>query len=117
MRKLNSLELAFLGDSIHTTFVRKWALENLNKPINAIHLVCSKLCSAKHQSEVLDKLELSDQEKNIVRLARNAKPKHQAKNADTIEYKKATSFEALIGHLFITKQTERLNEILTKSLQ
>ncbi len=116
MRKLNSLELAFLGDSIHTNFVRKWALENLDKPINAIHLACSKLCSAKHQSEVLDKLELTEEEKNIVRLARNVKPKHQAKNADMLEYKKATSFEALIGHLYVTQQIERLNEILTKSL-
>ena len=116
MRKLTSLELAFLGDSIHTTFVRKWALENLDKPINEIHKVCARLCSAKAQSLVLEKLELSEQEQTIVRRARNAKPKHQAKNADGADYKKATALEALIGHLYSTEQPKRLQEILQISI-
>lgn len=116
MRNFTSLELAFIGDAIHTAFVRKWALLNNDKPINELHKICSKLCSAVFQASVLDLLELTDEEKEIVRKARNAKPKHQAKNSGSAEYKKATALEALIGYHFITKNDERLNYLLNKSI-
>ena len=116
MRNYTSLELAFIGDAVHTAFVRKWALTKFDKPINDIHKICSKCCSAVFQASVLDLLELTDEEKEIVRKARNAKPKHQAKNSGSAEYKKATAFEAIIGYHFITKNDERLNYLLNKSI-
>ena len=60
---------------------------------------------------------LNEDEKEIVRKARNAKAKHKAKNFDEEEYKKATAFEALVGYLYLTNQTERLNEILNFSIK
>ena len=116
MRNFTSLELAFIGDAVHTAFVRNWVLTKFDKPINDIHKICSKFCSAVFQSSVLDALELTDEEKEIVRKARNAKPKHQAKNSGNAEYKKATAFEAIIGYHFITKNDERLNYLLNKSI-
>ena len=116
-RILTPLELAFIGDAIHTLFVRNWAIQNYNKPINEIHLICAKLCSATHQSNVLKSLKLSNEEQEIVRKARNAKTKHSAKNAEIKDYKSATSFEALIGYLNITNQIKRLNEILLISVK
>ena len=116
MKDLNSLELAFIGDSIHTCFVRNWAVQNINKPINELHLLCARLCSASWQAKILNILELNGIEKEIARRARNAKPKHHAKNADAVDYKKATAFEAVIGYLYVTNQTERLNYILNHSL-
>ena len=117
MRVLTPLELAFLGDAIHTAFVRKWALENLDEPMHKLHSFCAKRCSAVWQAGVLSQLELSDEEKEIARRARNAKPKHQAKNADGADYKKATAFEAIVGFLFVSKNTARLQEVLQKSLK
>ncbi len=116
MRNFTSLELAFIGDAIHTAFVRNWALTKFDKPINNIHKICSKLCSAVFQASVLDLLELTDEEKEIVRKARNAKPKHQAKNSGSAEYKKATAFEAIIGYHFLSQNDERLNYLLNKSI-
>ncbi len=116
-RILTPLELAFIGDAIHTLFVRNWAIQNYNKPINEIHLICSKFCSAVHQSKVLNSLNLTEEEKDIVRKARNVKIKHSAKNAEIKDYKSATSFEALIGYLNITNQIKRLNEILLISVK
>ena len=55
---------------------------------------------------------LTDEEKDIVRRGRNANPHSTAKNADIIEYKYATGFEALIGWLYLNENTERLHEIL-----
>ena len=37
---------------------------------------------------------------------------HVAKNSNVADYSKATAFEALIGYLYLTKQDERLEEIL-----
>ena len=39
-----------------------------------------------------------------------------AKNATVADYSHATAFEALIGYLYLTKQDERLKEILNMCL-
>lgn len=117
MKELSPLELAFLGDAIHTLFVREYVLSHYDKPMNEIHRICSHFCSATHQSEVLSKLTLADGEAEIVRRARNAKAKHTAKNAEVKDYKFATAFEALIAYLKLNGKEERLQEILLFSVQ
>ena len=117
MKNLSPLELAFYGDAIHTLFVRKWALENFDKPMNEINKICAEKCSATCQSRVLASLELTEAEADVVRRARNAKAKHTAKNAEVKDYKFATAFEALVAHLKLTEQEDRLNEILRKSVE
>ena len=52
-----------------------------------------------------------------MRRGRNAKPKHQAKNASSAEYSFATAFEVLIGWLYLSNQQERLQEILKQAAQ
>lgn len=117
MKNYSMLELAFLGDSVHTLFVRESILKNSCFKLNEIHKMSSRLCSAKFQSSALDKLVslLTDEEKEIVRMARNSKPKHSAKNSDPATYHKATAFEALIGWLYLNNR-QRLEFILTLSL-
>ncbi len=117
MKELSSLELAFLGDAIHTLFVRSYALQTMNSPINVINKFCAEKCSAVHQSEVLQALTLTDEEKEVVRRARNVKAKHTAKNADVKDYKYATAFEALVAYLQRTQQSDRLEEILLFSIK
>lgn len=117
MKTLSSIELAFLGDAIHTMFVRMWALENNNKNINEINKICAKYCSAAHQSKVLSSLQLTDEEQQVVRRARNAKTKHTAKNADVKDYKFATAFEALVAYLQINGKQDRLNYVLNQSIK
>ena len=52
-----------------------------------------------------------------MRMMRNAKTNNIAKNSNLTEYKKATCFEALVGYLYLSGQTERMNEILDISVQ
>jgi len=59
--------------------------------------------------------DLTEEEKGIVRRARNAENHHLPKNADPQDYMYSTAFEGLIGFLYLTKQDERLKEILQKS--
>ncbi|MBQ8792453.1 MAG: ribonuclease III, partial [Clostridia bacterium] len=71
------------------------------------------------QAKALENIKpfLTDEEKEIVRRGRNAKPKHQAKNASQADYSYATAFEVLIGYLHLSGQSERLKEILQLSMK
>ena len=60
---------------------------------------------------------LLEQELRICKSARNIHTNNVAKNSNLEEYKKATSFEALIGYLYLVGDKERLNEILHISFE
>lgn len=115
--KTNLLSLAFLGDSIHTAFVRKCVLEKDGKMTN-YHAAAAKFCRASHQAKVMAEILplLTADELDIVRRARNAKPKHTAKNASHADYTEATMFEALIGFLYLKDDTQRLEQFLKLSV-
>ena len=117
--ELSPLALAFMGDAIHTAFVREKVLSGQREKLNNYHETAKKYCNAKHQKEALEKITpiLSEAEQNIVRRARNSHSKHSAKNFDEETYKKATAFEALIGFLFLSKNDGRLQEILNLSME
>ena len=56
--------------------------------------------------------DLNDEEKEIVRRARNTQNHHLPKNSNVQEYMYSTAYEALIGYLFLTKKYDRLKEII-----
>ena len=113
------LSYAFIGDAVHTLFVREKVLANKELKMDTANCLASKFCKASHQAQVLDLIceELTDEEKEIVRRTRNVKNKHKAKNTDILTYKKATCFEALVGFHYIEKNTQRLNFLLEKSIE
>ena len=115
----NLLPLAFLGDSVHTTFVREKILQSAENKMTNYHTAASYFCKASSQSKALERLQplLNDQEKEIVRRARNAHPKHSAKNASGYDYAQATAFEALIGYLYLSENSQRLEQFLEISMQ
>ncbi len=114
----NLLPLAFIGDSVHTLFVRNFCLSESNLKLENYHLKASSFCKASAQAKALKSILplLSEEEANIVRRARNAKPKHHAKNSNTADYSYATAFEALIGYLYIIGDRGRLEKILNLSV-
>ena len=118
---LSPLALAFLGDAIHTAFVRCEVLKGEKEKLNTYHTRAKNFCNASAQAKVLENLEnsnfLSEKEKEIIRKTRNTHNKHGAKNFDEETYKKATSFEALLGFLYLSNQQKRLEEILKKSMK
>ena len=117
--QLSPLALAFMGDAIHTAYVRKVVLSgNLNK-MNNYHNQAKKFCNAQKQKETLEKIAglLTEEEHDIIRKARNCHSKHTAKNFDEETYKKATAFEALLGWLYLNEKAERLSQFLQISVQ
>lgn len=110
--EISPITLAFIGDGVHTLFVRDKVVKS--GFWSGFHKKSSSLCNAKAQSIKLDQLLpiLTLDEKDIVRRARNAKTQNIAKNSDVETYKKATSFEALIGYLYLKGDYARLDYIL-----
>ena len=61
--------------------------------------------------------ELTEQEADMTRRGRNAQAKHAApKHADPADYAHATGLETLWGYLYVTGQTQRLDELITLAI-
>ena len=114
VKMLNPLVWAYVGDSVYELYVRIHLTNTSNAKPHKLHMESIKYVKAKSQADILEKIEsnLTEEELDIVRRGRNTENHHVAKNADPADYTKATSFEALLGYLYLTKQDERLDEIL-----
>lgn len=112
----NSLNLAFIGDAVWTLLVRDYFLHNTSYKNNNLHKLTTKFVKAVYQSKALDILQedLTEIEKDIARRARNTKMNTMSKNASIADYKKATSFEAVIGYLYLTNNFERIKSFFGK---
>ena len=108
-----------MGDAVYEQFVREHIIGLGVAKNGAYHRKAIKYVSANSQVKILKQLEdfLSDEEKDIVRRGRNSHPHSHAKNADIVDYKYATGFEALIGYLFLLNKEKRLKEIIEKCFE
>ncbi|MBR3942594.1 MAG: ribonuclease III [Clostridia bacterium] len=119
IREYSPLTLAFIGDGVYELFVRTQIVKNTNAPANQLHKRCVHYVRAQGQCVSMDALlpHLTEQETDAFKRGRNAKINTKAKNAGLAEYKKATGFEALIGYLYVSKQTERLEFLMQKAFE
>ena len=110
---LNALQLAYLGDSVWEVLVRE---ELIHRGLNVhhMHTACVGFVSASAQASILDRIvnDLNDEEREVVRRGRNAHSRHPVPRHQSHEdYSAATGFEALIGFLYLTGQTVRLENL------
>lgn len=113
-RMLSPLQLAYLGDAVYDLIIRTSLVDRKKLPVNELHKEAVKYVKANSQAKILFSLEdmLTEEEWGIVKRGRNAKSATVPKNANLSDYRYATGFEALIGYLFITGNTERIFELL-----
>ena len=111
---LSPLTWAYVGDCVFELFVRTHLTNTTRLKPHMLHVEAIKYVKADAQVRLLHKIEkkLTDEEKDIVRRGRNAENHHVPKSSTIEEYSNSTAFEALIGYLYLTKQDERLKEIL-----
>ena len=119
MKLISPLTWAYIGDAVYELYIRNYLINNTNLKPHKLHLETIKYVKAKAQAKILEKIEsdLTDEEKDIVRRGRNTQTHSAPKNANPEDYMYATAFEALIGYLYLTKQEERLQEILNKCIE
>ena len=114
IRTYSPLTLAYIGDAIYELVIRTILVEKGNTQVNKLHQRASKLVKASAQSEIIEKLKpyLTEEEMGIFKRGRNAKSFTMAKNASMPDYRRATGFEALMGHLYLTEQWDRMLELI-----
>ena len=119
VNQLSPLVWAYIGDAIYETFIRVSLVNKSNAKPHKLHTQAIQYVKAQAQADILKKLEshLSEKEIEIVKRGRNVQNHHVAKNANMADYCMSTAFEALIGYLYLTKEDERLKEILDLSIK
>lgn len=110
IRTYSPLTLAYIGDSIYDLIIRTMLVEKGNSQVNKLHHRASALVKASAQREIMAAIEplLTEEERGYYKRGRNAKSFTSAKNASIAEYRIATGFEALLGFLYLTDQTDRI---------
>ena len=118
-KMLSPLVWAYVGDSVYELFVRTKLTNNSNAKPHKLHIESIKYVKAKAQADILKSImdNLTEEEKDIVRRGRNTENHHVDKNTNVADYRQSTAFEALIGYLYLTKQDERLEEILNMCIK
>ena len=114
VKSLSSLSLAFVGDAVYSLYAREKLILIGDDKAGALNKKSASIVCAVSQAKKVDILLpiLTEEETLVYKRARNTKKGTRAKNASVNEYNKSTGFEALIGYLYLTKQTERLKFIL-----
>lgn len=113
-KQLSSIALAFVGDAVYSLYVRQKLVESNDSKTGELNKISSEIVCAKAQSKRIIELMpiLTEEEMAIFKRARNAKKGAKAKNASVVEYNNSTGFEAVLGYLYLTGNSQRLEYIL-----
>ena len=105
-KQCSPLVLAYVGDCVFDLIVKTM-------------VVGSRYVQASAQSYMMRFMQehLNEEEHAVYRRGRNARSVSPAKNQSITDYRRATGFEALIGHLYLSEEYERLTELVTIGLE
>lgn len=115
--KMHPMALAFIGDAVQSLYTRTMVSIGTSEKTGPLHEEVTKIVKAVSQSKTAEELlpSFTEEEHDIFRRARNCKIQTSAKHAKMDEYRRASGFEAVLGFLYITGQTERLTQLLEKA--
>jgi len=111
--KIPSLALAYIGDAVYELAVREYLLTQGKLKVGELHKQAVSYVRAERQSALAAEIEalLSEEELDVFRRGRNAHGGHQPPHTSVGAYRRATGLEALIGHLYLRREQERLDQI------
>lgn len=114
---MSPLTWAYVGDSVYELYIRTYLANTTNLNPHKMHVRSIQYVKAGAQFKILKELQLTEEEKDIVRRGRNTQNHHIAKNASIEEYSYSTGFEALIGYLYLNNKDDRLEKILKQCVK
>ena len=109
------LVLAYIGDAVYEVYTRERILsENPDLPAHKLHKENIKYVKANAQSRSVSAVEgvLTEEEMTVFKRGRNAKSGTSPKNADVLDYRRATGLETLFGYLHLKGDRDRLFELM-----
>ena len=114
-KQCSPLVLAYVGDCVYDLIIKTMVVGRGNRPVHRLHEETSQYVQASAQSFMMRSMQehLNEEEHGVYRRGRNARSVSPAKNQSITDYRRATGFEALIGHLYLTGQYERLTELVS----
>ena len=118
---LNGLALAYIGDGVYELAIREYLLTAGQTRPNQLQHLATQYVSAKAQARIIAYFItndfLTEDEVTYYKRGRNSKINTKAKNTDIQTYLQSTGFESLMGYLYLTRQEERLDEMINKCMQ
>lgn len=119
VKQMNPVVLAFVGDAVYTLYVRTALALSSGCKAGELNRRASEVVSAHGQSETLTRILplLTEEESEIYHRGRNAKKQTKSKNATAAEYVRSTGLEAVVGYLYLTGQTERIQTLFFQEAQ
>lgn len=121
VKLINGIALAFEGDAIYSTYIRKYLIFKGQTKPNQLHREATRYVSARAQAYLATQWMaqnlLTEEEEAIYKRGRNATSHTKAKNADVITYRMSTGFEAVMGYLHMLERIERLEELIQWAIQ
>lgn len=114
----NTTVLAYVGDAVYELYIRRHVFALGEIHADRLHQAAVKYVRAEAQADAVKALtdDLTEDEVLLVKRARNKKITSKPKNADPVIYKWATAFEALIGYLYLSGNSQRLEEVIRKAI-
>ena len=107
------LALAYIGDAVYELLIRARVMNQGNRQVSKMH----KKTAAQAEMIQLILEELSEEELAVYKRGRNARSATMPKHATMRDYRMATGFEALVGHLYLTGRHERLLRLIHDGLK
>ena len=100
-RELSPLTLAFYGDSVYETLIRRKIVEKGSAPSHKLHAQSVAMARAGFQARAAEFIQpmLNEQEADILRRGRNASGATVPRSSNPKDYRLATALEALFGFL------------------
>ncbi len=113
-QSVNGLVLAYVGDAVQSLYVRHQLATLGGFKAGELHKMSSSWVNAHEQAVLAEKLfdGLTEDEQAVYLRGRNSKSHHKAKNQSGSDYRKATGFEAVLGYLYLTGNTDRICQLL-----
>lgn len=114
IREMSALNIAYVGDTVYDLYIRSFLVKNKKGRVTDMHKSASSVVNARAQAQAALLLSplLNERESDIFRLGKNAKSQ-PPKNMSFEHYALATGLETVIGYLYLTGQTSRLNGLFS----
>ena len=116
---ISNLGLAHMGDCVFEILCRAYLCAKGGKNVGNLHRDTINMVKATSQAVFADKLLpfLTEEELAWYRRGKNSHVHAVPKSCTPAEYAKATGLEALFGALYLSGQTDRLNELFRKGME
>ena len=117
----NTTALAYLGDAVYEVFIRRYVLKDGGVQVDRLNRKAIQFVRADSQAATVQKMIeegfLTDEEVRLVKRGRNHTNTSRPRGSSPMQYKWATGFEALVGKLYQSGQSDRLQAVVGRAIE